>query len=204
MPKLRGLDEWVKFKQKILRGIWEDRLIGYLDPGAEEFLVLLNKPTLLATTSSCTGRITIIEGKWHWLRDEARIVFKSHSPIESRDIVSVVKLLGSSDLWIKVTGPILHFRTPRLLCAMRLLSHARSSGFKHSGIISINRRLGHVVEVMSGVQLMIPLASRGSSLISIDELEKLIVTINEALVEGRRRLEELSLRISSEPGPCEL
>lgn len=203
MRRSLDISRWLKFKSTLLERIWEDRLIGYLDPGAERFLEVFNKPTLLATTSSCTGRITVIEGLWHWEREEARILYKTHDPID----VGVLRRHSSRSfapsIWLKVTGPIIHFRTPSIRCASKLLQHARSSGFKHSGLISIDPRGGHTVEVMSGVQLMIPLKREGVMVVSNSSLEELVSLANEALLEGRRRLEILASRISYELVECE-
>ncbi len=203
MRSSRKLDKWLKVKEEAFKAIWEDRVIGYLDPGAEKFLYLLNKPTLIATISSCTGRITIVEGKWHWERGEARVIYKTHESLEKSVLESHLAKNYYEDLWLKVTGPIIHLRTPRLRCAHHIIRHARVSGFKHSGIISLNNVRGHVVEVMSGVQLMVPLKRGGKLLFNFEPLEDLISMANEALAEGRGRLETLASKVSSEPGPCD-
>lgn len=203
MQESRKLVKWLKVKEEALKAIWEDRVIGYLDPGAEKFLYLLNKPALIVTTSSCVGRITIVEGKWHWERDEARVVYKTHESLEKRVLESHLAKSYYEDLWLKVTGPIIHIRTPRLMCAHHIIKHARVSGFKHSGIISLDNVRGHVVEVMSGVQLMVPLKKGGRPLLNVEPLEDLVSMANEALKEGRGRLETFSSKVSSEPGPCD-
>ena len=203
MRKLRDTGQWLKFKRALLERVWEDRLIGYLDPGAERFLEALNKPKLLVTTSSCTGRITVVEGLWHWEREEARVLYKTHDPIDVETLWKHATRPFAANVWLKVTGPIIHFRTPSLRCASKLLQHARSSGFKHSGLISIDPVEGHTVEVMSGVQLMIPLRRDGVTIIDRSSLEKLAAMANEALLEGRRRLETLSAKLSLDPGGCE-
>ncbi|MCS7107140.1 MAG: hypothetical protein NZ902_03440 [Acidilobaceae archaeon] len=187
------LSEWEEYKGRLLVQLREERLIGYLDPGAERYLELLNSPRLVVTTSSCIGRITVVEGEWHWLREGARIVFKTHDPVSPEELERVARRFRGR-LWVKLTGPIFHLRTPSLRCASKLLSHARSSGFKHSGVISLSPR-GHTVELMSGVQLALPLLDR--------ELGELAGILNGALEEGRRRLDELASRISRDPGACE-
>lgn len=152
--------KWEEYKRSLLAGLREERLIGYLDPGAERYLELLNRPHLVVTTSSCIGRVTVIEGEWHWLREDARIVFKTHEPVSAGELERVARRFEGR-LWAKLTGPILHLRTPSLRSAAKLLSHARSSGFKHSGIISLSSR-GHTVELMSAVQLAPPPPQEGA------------------------------------------
>jgi tRNA wybutosine-synthesizing protein 3 len=203
MRRLKDLEAWLRYKRSLLDAIHEDRVIGYLDPGAERYLEAFNKPTLLVTTSSCTGRVTLIEGLWHWERGEARILYKTHDPVTVDVIARHVSRGFAGNVWLKVTGPIVHFRTPSLRCASKLLEYARASGFKHSGVISLNPVGGHTVEVMSGVQLMIPLKRGGVVLIDRSSLESLVTLANEALLEGRMRLEKLASKISSGLDACE-
>jgi len=48
----------------------EERLIGYLDPGAEKFLKPINEGGL-TTTSSCTGRIN--HSRWEVALAEGQV-----------------------------------------------------------------------------------------------------------------------------------
>ncbi|MCG2881886.1 MAG: hypothetical protein RXN29_01645 [Acidilobus sp.] len=166
----------------------EERLIGYLDPGAEKFLKPINEGGL-TTTSSCTGRITIVDGKWHWLRDRSRIVFKTHTEISPVDLAYA--LAGPyDDLWLKVTGPIVHAKAPSLDCAAKVLQAARDAGFKHSGAISLGEEV--VLELISAVQITVPLKREGVILVNPTSIYVLARTANEALRDGWRRLERLS------------
>lgn len=110
----------------------EERLIGYLDPGAEEVLKRINRPPRIATTSSCTGRITLVDGESHWLRDGARIAYKTHNSISRGEVERVLKR-GFKNLWLKVTGPILHLRVEGWECAKSLLEAARKTGLSIAG-----------------------------------------------------------------------
>jgi tRNA wybutosine-synthesizing protein 3 len=203
MRRLRDLRAWLEYKSLLIERIYEDRVIGYLDPGAERYLEVFNKPTLLVTTSSCTGRITVVEGLWHWERGESRILYKTHDPLDVDAITKHSTRAFSENIWLKVTGPILHFRTPSLRCASKLLQYARASGFKHSGLLSLNPVEGHTVEVMSGVQLMVPLRREGVSLVDRSYLKNIASTASEALMEGRRRLEMFRSKLSSGLDACE-
>jgi Uncharacterized conserved protein len=203
MRRLKDLRVWLKYKSSLLEGVYEDRVIGYLDPGVERYLEVFNKPTLLVTTSSCTGRITVVEGLWHWERGEARILYKTHDPVDVDTIAKHSWRAFTSSVWLKVTGPIIHFKTPSLRCASKLLQYARSSGFKHSGLLSLNPVEGHTVEVMSSVQVIVPLRRDGVTLVDRGSLEGIVSTANEALAEGRRRLENLRSKLSSGLDACE-
>jgi len=178
----------------------EERQVAYLDPYAERILEWLNSHPGLRTTSSCIGRITLIEGYWPWERKgNSRIVFKTHYPI-----TPAVLALGISQpfepLWLKVTGPIVHFRAKTPECAAGLLDAARSEGFKHSGIISIDLEGSEwccVVEVTAPTQFSSPLKLDGVIMASGVQLAVLARRANRALAEGRRRLARLAWRVRS-------
>lgn len=178
----------------------EERLVGYLDPGAEEYLLKINGAGV-ATSSSCTGRITIVEGRWHWLRDEARIVYKTHKEIEPEALARVLSR-PFGDLWLKVTGPIIHARVPSLECAMKVLEVARSAGFKHSGVLHASPEEGYVIELLSAVQISLPLKLEGRYVVSPAMLGELARMANEALHEGWSRLGRLADSLLSLPCPA--
>ncbi len=187
---------------EIKRMLVEERDYGYLDHGIGEVLETLNSIGGIRTTSSCLGRVTIVEGPVHWGREEdSRIVYKTHGEITVGDILRVLSR-GFADLWLKATGPILHLRTPSSECASHILRIARPHGFKHSGIIAMTG--DYVVELLSAAQLAAPLARSGRILVRLDtrSLEALVDAANQTVREGRKGLWGLVRDLSSSPGPC--
>ncbi|MEB3778667.1 MAG: hypothetical protein GSR85_00320 [Desulfurococcales archaeon] len=192
---------WQRFKEEAPKALWEDRLIGYLDPGVDELLSRLNSIPLIATTSSCIGRITLIEGEWYWTRGEALIAYKTHDPI-SVDEIERVAARPFRNLWLKATGPIIHLRTPSIECADHILEVARRSGFKHSGIISLEEDRGYTIELLSAVDITFPLKIDGDLIVGRGELAKVVEVVNHAVVEARARFKRFVEEISLSPGPC--
>ncbi len=183
--------------------IVEERDVGYLDPGIAGVLEALNSLGGVETTSSCIGRVTIVEGRHHWGRDPgSRIVFKTHGRITASDILRVIGR-GYRDLWLRATGPILHLATPSPECASHIMMVARGYGFKHSGVISMKPgRL--VVELLSAAQLAAPLVTAGTPVVALshESLAALAEAANETVAWGRRGLEGLASALTSSPGPC--
>jgi len=199
-------DYWASLKAHVERLIRVDSIIGYLDPGILGILRRLNSLEGLATTSSCIGRITFIEGERHWDRSGSRIVYKTHTRITAGALKRVLSRPFPS-LWLKVSGPILHVKTVSVECALHLLEKARRHGFKHSGILSVERggEAGYtsaVVEIMSSIDVAIPLRIKGENLVSFEDADKMASTLNALLLEGRRRLEGLADDLFKDPGPC--
>ncbi len=70
---------------------------------------------------------------------------------------------------------------------------AREAGFKHSGIMYIDADgKEFVVEMLSAVQLSMPLRSQGLWIVRPDSLSSIVDMANSALEEGWRRLAKLS------------
>jgi len=186
-----SIEPWHKFKERYLSTLLEERLVSYLDPGAEEILLKINSLRDVVTTSSCIGRITIIEAKFPWeRREESRIVFKSHYQINEFEVALIISR-DLFPLWLKVTGPIVHIRARSLSCASKLLEIARRSGFKHSGIISIDKEGPSccTLEINSSTQMITPLKTSKSIVARGQDLKAIVKLANEILLKGRRRLE---------------
>ncbi len=182
--------------------ILEEKDVGYLDPGISRVLEVLNSIKGLTTTSSCIGRVVLVEGKVHWGREkDSRILYKTHDQIRPQDILRVIAR-GFENVWLKATGPIMHVRTRGLDCAIHLLEKARRSGFKHSGIIAYNNNEA-VVELLSAPQMASPIVIEGVIVVRTGpQLEYLAGRANMVVESGRQRLFSLSNSISSDPGPC--
>jgi tRNA wybutosine-synthesizing protein 3 len=189
-----GLGESPEALSSLRRVLLEERMVAYLDPGAEWVLTAINRLPFIETTSSCMGRISLIEGQWPWeRRGDTRIVYKAHSAITPARL-ALEASKPYHNLWLKVTGPILHLRVSTASCARAVLDIARRAGFKHSGIISIEPDGGEpccVVEITSPTQLSTPVKLEGRLMFVGSNLELLVHRANRALAEGRRRLVRL-------------
>ncbi len=204
MRSRNDVESWHRLKEKYLSSLLEERLVSYLDPGAEEILLKINSLRDVVTTSSCIGRITIVEAKFPWeRREESRIVFKSHYQINEFEVALVVSR-DLSPLWLKVTGPIIHMRVRSLDCASKILEIARRSGFKHSGIISIDREGPGccTLEINSPTQMITPLKTSRGVIVRGQDLKIVVKLANEILLEGRRRLKSLVNNLEEARGFC--
>ena len=184
-------EKWSLRKKHFWSRMWEDYEIGYLDRDLVPLLVLLNRDRDIYTTSSCSGRIVVVDGPVPWIREETSVVFKSHIPVTRLEVDFVFKKTPHQSYWLIVTGPIIHLSTASLRKALDILRKARTAGFKHSGIIHISHARGIFVELVTGVYAAQLLRTQSTSLISELEVEELLATFNNALIEGKKRLQKL-------------
>jgi len=199
-------EPWSDQKARIWETLARERDVGYLDPGIEGIVEKLNSVEKIVTTSTCIGRIAFIEGVKPWERageEAARIIHKTHHPIDT-DILE--RMIGAPycNVWMRVSGPIIHVRTPNIDCASHLMGIARRYGFKHSGIIAINPSAGYAVELMSGVQYTFPLKLNCALTVSLNRrtLDAIVGHANKTMEEARAGLADLADALIHDPGPC--
>lgn len=189
-------EKWQYRKKLAWSKIWEDLEIGYLDRDLLPLLILINRDRNFYTTSSCSGRILLMDSKYPWSRDETGIVFKSHVPIRDSELDFVFSLEPYVNFWLSVTGPIIHLYASSPKKAIWLLNLARRQGFKHSGIMYVSRSKGVFVELITGIYLSQTIKLRNKIIISQAELRELIKLVNTVLVEGKKRLHRLYLELA--------
>ena len=118
-------------------------------------LTLLNTIPECYTSSSCSGRIVVLELPQIGDKQRARFLGKWHTPIGVSDIKNALENAHAGYIWLLTQSPILHIIVDNLEMADRFLKMAISSGFKNSGLKSIGKKI--VVEVCSTERLDAPI-----------------------------------------------
>ncbi len=193
------LKQWLRRKEEFRRRIAEDREIGYLDPGIEEVLRKFFERSKSYTTSSCSGRITIVDAEKPWTREGSTVVFRSHDPVSLEEVMSILSKPASHTFWLVAAGPIIHVVCYDEEEAYEVLRIAREAGFKHSGILSKTSK-GIIVELRTGIRIVAPLKEKDRVLVGEEYLARLIDHANNAVAEGRERLRRLA-RVLEEARP---
>ncbi len=193
--------EWLTRKRKFWERLWEDLEIGYLDEDLLPILIEFNLRPHVYSLSSCSGRVVLSDSLKPWSREETNIVFKKHEPVSINEIAFVLKKPVTKRLWLIVSGPIIHVSTDSLSEAYRVLRIAREAGFKHSGVLSINKRKGVIVELQTGVRFSHLLATAREPITPLDKLGRVVEIANEILLDGKEVLKRLySVLRSNRPG----
>ncbi len=147
------------------------------------------------TTSSCSGRITLIKQEKEKYKTKRAWIFKSHDPISFNDIANVK--LPNELVFFKMESAILHIACRNLSAAIKMLNIARYAGFKRSGIISIKDEK-IMIEVLSTENLEFPFSLNKKRLINDDYLNVCIKIANERLKRTREKLKKFELKIKEE------
>lgn len=174
---------------------------GTLDTPIVPLLDALNSHPCYFTTSSCSGRISILSqpspttatakpkkkasgGSW---------LFITHDPA---DPDSVLNLLFPSESTRRDHPSQLVFRFEPLIVAVEckdlasaqsLVSIAIASGFRESGITSVNKRV--IIAIRCSIRLELPLGDSQKIMVSPDYVRYLVEIANEKMEANRKRTE---------------
>jgi len=181
---------WRKRREEAYKRLWEDLEIGYLDEDLLDILLEFFKRPESYTTSSCSGRIVVVDSRMPWERRDATIIFKKHAPISLDEIKDLLKQPVLYRLWLVASGPIIHVVTLTAKEALKVLRIAREAGFKHSGVMSASRK-GYLVELRTGIRLAVLLKTPNGLVVNEQGLNEVVKAVNEALIEGKKRLNRL-------------
>ncbi|XP_051021759.1 tRNA wybutosine-synthesizing protein 3 homolog isoform X3 [Acomys russatus] len=135
---------------------------GSVDEGAVEVVELLNSRDEFFTTSSCAGRILLLDG--------------------------MAALNGTtSDAVLKFEPFILHVQCRTLQDAQLLHSVAVDSGFRNSGI-TVGKRGKTMLAVRSTHGLEVPLSHKGKLMVTEEYIEFLLTIANKKMEENKKRI----------------
>ncbi len=184
---------WKRDKESAYNRMMSDKEIGYLDPDIEDLLKLFFEIDYAYTKSSCSGRVTIVDSRLPWQREGSRVIFKSHLNFTADDLISTVRNGFMNRLWLIVQGPIIHVYVNDQDKAWEVLRAARSAGFKHSGLLTVNDH-GYLLELRTGVRL-VNYIDQGI-IHDLERAQRLAEIGMEVLMAGKRRLNALKDTIS--------
>lgn len=163
---------------------------GGVDADIVPLVCLLNGLQQFFTTSSCSGRIILIDGsseRSEVQKQNCQWLFVSHQKCTAEEVISALGR-SSGDAVLKFEPFVLHVQCRRLEDAQLMHSVAVNSGFRNSGLT-----VGKTGKIISAVRsthgLEVPLSQRGSLLVSHDYIDFLCQICNQKMEENLRRID---------------
>lgn len=154
-------------EDKSSKSIWDEKIIPLCQK--------LNLSENYYTTSSCSGKSTIMEDKVG--KDGTYYIWTSHSLLDFEEFFKIISNLGfKKNLKFKSESPILFVVSRDIDSAKILLKKAILSGFKQSGIIFTNKLIG--VEIRSTEKLEFPLSSNKKMIFQECFIEEVVKNTN--------------------------
>jgi len=152
-------------------------------------LDIINKSDYHYTTSSCYGRIVLLEIPNIGNKKEAIFLGKWHRTINLDELFLASKNSRTGQIWFLSQSPIIHIVSKTNDAAERIIKLAISCSFKNSGIKSLGKKI--VVELCSTERLDVPVGIDGTLFCSRDHLRLLKNISNEIFEKSSKKLNKL-------------
>ncbi|KAE8291429.1 tRNA wybutosine-synthesizing protein 3-like protein [Larimichthys crocea] len=171
---------------------------GTVDEDIQHVVSLLNSREEYFTTSSCSGRIVLIDGaadRSDVQKQDCVWLFVSHHKCQPEDVISGVSRSGG-DAMLKFEPFVLHVQCRRLEDAQLMHSVAINSGFRNSGL-TVGKTGKIITAVRSTHGLEVPLSHEGKLLVEHEYIHFLTQIANQKMEENLRRIDRFYQNLQS-------
>jgi len=184
---------FLQAKEKAMETLKKAMENNEVDKKAIPIIEKLNGIDEFFTTSSCSGRIVIMELPSIGNKIDARFLGKWDDKIKIQDIKNALENAEKGEIWMLAQPPIFHVSASDVNAASKLIKVAKQSGFKNSGIRSIGKRV--TVEVRSTEEVDVPLGIDGKLLCDEKYLSLLVSIANEIMDRIEKKLKVFERKI---------
>ncbi len=188
--------EFLDIKENALKKLENAKKDDLVDSYILSLLELINDSQQYYTSSSCSGRIVLLEIPSIGDKKEAKFLGKWHKVIEPAEVLSSVENAKKGVLWLLAQSPIIHIGTDSIPAADNMVKTAVSCGFKNSGIKSLKRKI--IIEVCSTERLDTPIGKDGILYCDKEHLELLIKIANDVLKRSQLKLTRFEKRLKKD------
>ena len=152
-------------------------------------LNIINESKNFFTSSSCAGRIALLELPDIGDKKNAKFLGKWHRIIEPDELISASKKAQKGQIWFLAQSPIIHVVTETNSDAENLLKIGILCGFKNSGLKSLGKKI--VVEICSTERLDMPIGQDGILFCNDKYLFYLVEMANNVVNRSDKKLDKL-------------
>jgi len=179
----------MKAKREALKSLFTAMLDGKVDEDIIDLLLLINSIRGIYTTSSCSGRIGIIEEPSLGAKPLSRWLIKVHREMTFQEAKKALERVEKGLIFLKSQPPIFHIGAEDIERAKMLHELGLASGFKYTTFKVISNR--YLVEINGTEYLTVPLGRDGKIMVSDDYLNFAIEIGNSMLKRSKGRLPRL-------------
>jgi len=173
-------------KEKALKSLEKALGENKADEKILPILEIINDSREYYTTSSCAGRIVLLEIPSIGDKQQARFLDRWHRTIEPCELLSPAKKSKKGMIWLIAQSPILHIAAKTNTAADKMVKIANASGFKNSGLKSVGKK--PIVEVCSTERLDAPIGKNGTLFCNEEHLNFLVDIANEVIEKSTLKL----------------
>ncbi|CAG2176346.1 unnamed protein product [Oppiella nova] len=175
-------------------------LKGSIDEPIVDLISALNSCGAYYTTSSCSGRITVMADNsgCHLKKSVSKWLFISHDVVDSDEVMSAIRSGDDRPLYasFKVEPFVLHVCADGLSAAKRLLEVAIGCGFRNSGLtISKSDRI--IVAVRSCHSLEVPIICDKELIVTEDYMKYITEVANQKMRQNFEKINKFYSMVKS-------
>jgi len=159
---------------------------GSVDIEIKDIVDEINKKEDLCTTSSCAGRVTLLERKTS-KKTDAKWLIASHQPVTFEQIKE--KMHSDSDVWLMQESCIIHVFCRTIEAADRFLLACRNVGFKRSGITGTTNKI--MIESMGNEKVEAIVIKDGKVHVDDEALRIMVNECNSRMNKNRDKMNNL-------------
>jgi tRNA wybutosine-synthesizing protein 3 len=152
----------------------------------EPSLASINEIPSYYTTSSCAGRIVLMQIPKIGDKKHALFLGKWHQSVSVDELTNTIPKYKKDQLWLLAQPPIFHIGAEHPEAADTMVQLGVSSGFKHSSIKTMKDQI--IVELLSTERADIPLGENGQLFVNEEFLCFCLSIANDVLHRGHKKL----------------
>uniref|UniRef100_A0A8D0E453 tRNA wybutosine-synthesizing protein 3 homolog n=1 Tax=Salvator merianae TaxID=96440 RepID=A0A8D0E453_SALMN len=180
---------------------------GSVDEPIAGIVQLLNDHDHFCTTSSCSGRVVVLEqpslpppsseaaGGFEIQKKNCTWLLVTHQTCRLEDVLSALQR-ATDDAIFKFEPFVLHVQCQELQDAQLLHTVAIEAGFRNSGI-TVSRKGKIMMAVRSTHCLEVPLSKKGKLMVSKEYVDFVVQVANQKMEENSRRIDRFYISLQS-------
>ncbi len=186
--------EFFDAKEKALKSLQEACDQYNVDEGVLPILIIINKIEGFYTSSSCAGRIVLLEIPQIGDKQGATFLGIWHRNIRLQELSDASTKATKGLLWLLAQAPIIHIGVETLPLAEKMVKTAISCGFKNSSIRSLGKKI--IIELCSTERLDAPIGRDGCLFCDEKQLSLLVEISNEVIERSSEKLSRLGEKLT--------
>lgn len=180
--------EWKKFKASKIKELKDHEKQNKTDERIMDLVHAINSSPDFVTTSSCEGRINLLEYDINEGKKSSNFYKKWHHVVDHNAVeLAISEYVGKTPLWFKVEPFILHVAARNITAAVRFLKLVRSIGVKRGGIQSISKDKV-MIEIQGNGYMAIPVEPFNGEWNKIITIANKMINNNLEVVEKMEKL----------------
>lgn len=190
-------NEYMAARERALHSLESATIERRVDEGIRPILDLINKVEGFYTSSSCAGRIVLLEIPMIGDKRNARFLGVWHRTIELKELEEAANKAKSGLIWLLAQAPIIHIGVQTESLVEKMLKAAISCGFKNSAVKSRGKRF--IIEICSTERLDAPIGKDRVVFCQKEHLFLLVEIANEVIKRSQEKIGkfEKKMRFSS-------